>query len=75
MHVRYVERRLLVPLPNGTLPNGAATVLTSILAMGTPVGTSVLAIGTPIVTSISAIVAPVLAPLHPGRLGLSIWCR
>ena len=75
MHVRYVQRRLLVLLPNGTLPNGTAAVLTSILAIGTPVLTSILAIGTPVVTSISAIGAPVLAPLHSDRLGLSIWCR
>jgi hypothetical protein len=62
-------------LPDGTLPNSAAPVVTSILAIGASVVTSVLAIGAPIVTSVSAIVAPVLAPLHPGRLSLSIWCR
>ena len=77
MHVRYVQRRLLALLPSGTapLPNGAAAVLTSILAIGTPVLTSFLATSTPGVTSSSAIVAPVLAPLHPGSLGLGIWCR
>ena len=62
-------------MANGTLPNGAAPVVTSILATSPPVVTSILATGTPIVTSISAIVAPALAPLHPDRLGLSIRCR
>jgi hypothetical protein len=75
VHDRYVQRRLLGPLAGGTLTNGAAAVFTSILAIGPPVFTSILATGTPIVTSISAIVAPALAPLHSGRLGLSIWCR
>jgi hypothetical protein len=82
MHHRYVQRRLLVPLPNGT-----AAVVTSILATGAPVLTSILATGTPVLTSILATGPPVLATLHPGRLGrprrlgrpgrlgLSIWCR
>ena len=70
MHVHCVQRRLLVPLPNGT-----AAVVTSILAIGTPIVTSIFAIVAPVITSIFAIVAPVLATLHPWRLGLSIWCR
>ena len=59
----------------GPLANGAAAVVTSILATGASVVTSILATGTPVVTSISAIVAPVLAAVHPDRLGLSIRRR
>ncbi len=70
--VRYGLQRLLGPLPNGTLPNGAAAVVTPILATGTPVVASIVATGTAIATAILAIVAPVLAPVHPDGLGLSI---
>ena len=62
-------------MASSTLPNGAAAVVASILAVGAPVVTSILATGTPIGTSISAIVAPVLAPVHPDGLGLSTRCR
>ncbi len=75
MDVRYVQRRLVVALPSTALPNGAAAIVTSILAIGTPVFTSILATGTPVVTSIPAIGAPVLAAIHPVGLGLGIRCR
>jgi hypothetical protein len=57
------------------LANGAAAVVTPILATRTPVVTSILATGTPVITSISAVAAPVLASVHPDRLSLGIRSR
>jgi hypothetical protein len=61
-----------VPGLLGLPANRTPAVLTSILAIGTPVLASFLAIGTPVLASFSAILSPLLAPLDAGRLGLSL---